>query len=202
MRRVGNKQKKEISLLILALSVFGICTYFVSTGRFSAFEYEAFDLVYKPTGSLALGMYLITQTASVAGFLAIVTCLLVAKKIKLSLKLLTCGLVTYSVIYVAKLLIARPRPHLILPDVTAYYDAVSDFGFPSGHAAIAVTVAMVLAPSTPKRYRWLIWLWVLLVGISRISLGVHAPLDIVGGICVGVVSVCALRLVSFGTKKH
>lgn len=67
------------------------------------------------------------------------------------------------------------------------------FSFPSGHATAAMALygflAYVLSSTYPK-YRVLIWsvsiFLILLIGISRVYLGVHFPSDIVGGYLVGL----------------
>ena len=67
-------------------------------------------------------------------------------------------------------------------------------GFVSTHAAISLGVAVVLAWDRPRLRPWLA-LWVLGVGWSRVRLGVHFPLDVVGGWALGwLVAMLALHL--------
>ena len=78
-----------------------------------------------------------------------------------------------------------PRPYWYSTDVIRYASETS-FGIPSGHAQIAVGVWGMLATSIRKWWGWLIAiLIILLIGISRLYLGVHFPLDVILGWLIG-----------------
>jgi undecaprenyl-diphosphatase len=82
---------------------------------------------------------------------------------------------------------ARPDPNLHL----AY---VANASFPSGHAmissAVYLSLALMLAETDPRRLGRVcllafMCLVVLLIGCSRVYLGVHWPSDVVAGWCLG-----------------
>jgi undecaprenyl-diphosphatase len=85
---------------------------------------------------------------------------------------------------------ARPRPDFVTPAARVFTTS-----FPSGHAALSaityLTVGVLLARSQPS-FRMGIYFMALaafltvLIGISRIYLGVHYPTDVLGGWCIGV----------------
>ena len=78
---------------------------------------------------------------------------------------------------------AEPKPLVAAPH---------DHTFPSGHAATSFAAATILAAARP---RWgpLWFLLALAVGFSRVYVGVHYPLDIVGGAVLGIATAIALR---------
>jgi undecaprenyl-diphosphatase len=60
-----------------------------------------------------------------------------------------------------------------------------DASFPSGHAATSFAAATVLSLARP-RWAPAFYLVALAIGFSRIYVGVHYPLDILGGAVLGV----------------
>lgn len=88
-----------------------------------------------------------------------------------------------------KALVDRARPTVDAPLATA-----PDASFPSGHAlGSTVTYGVLLfifLPAIPPRYRRAVALAVLtlviVVGLSRVALGVHFPSDVIGGWTLGV----------------
>ncbi|MDI9239422.1 phosphatase PAP2 family protein [Lysobacter sp. LF1] len=100
----------------------------------------------------------------------------------------------------AKLVFARERPSLwesIAPE--------TNYSFPSGHAMGSMTLACTLVfLAWHTRWRWLAIAvmvpFVLLVGLSRVYLGVHYPSDILAGWAVASAWVAAVFLSVYGVR--
>jgi undecaprenyl-diphosphatase len=80
---------------------------------------------------------------------------------------------------------SSPRPLVTAPH---------DHSFPSGHAATSFAAATILTAAVPRAAP----LWYLLaaaIGFSRVYVGVHYPLDVVGGAILGAaIAIALLRL--------
>jgi undecaprenyl-diphosphatase len=99
---------------------------------------------------------------------------------------ITAGLVSAAL----KLGFDRPRPDVF--EWRTPYAGLSSF--PSGHSTAAVvvygTLAFLIARLAPTRaLRWLVWgvaaAVIVLIGLSRVYLGVHYPSDVLGGFVAG-----------------
>ncbi len=86
---------------------------------------------------------------------------------------------------VLKLLFHAPRPYWINPEVKAFSGETS-FGLPSGHAQNAVALWGRLAVALRRKWAtWLAVILILLIGISRLYLGVHFLTDVLAGWLIG-----------------
>ncbi|PNS07961.1 PAP2 superfamily protein [Lysobacter silvestris] len=95
----------------------------------------------------------------------------------------------------------RARPSLwesLAPETT--------FSFPSGHAMGSMTLAAVLVLlAWNTRWRWMVAIaasaFVLVVGTSRLYLGVHYPSDILGGWAAALAWTLGVYAVLFGMRR-
>ena len=92
-----------------------------------------------------------------------------------------------------KQLIGRDRPYVDHPLPEPLMTTALDVSFPSGHAATSFAGATVLAFAWP---RWAPALYALavLIGASRVYVGVHYPADVLAGALLGLLVGTAVAL--------
>lgn len=82
--------------------------------------------------------------------------------------------------------VVRARPADYFEVVHVRQAGLNGYGFVSGHAAVAFAIATSLAPWVPRRVQVVALALAGLVGLCRIYVGAHLPLDVVGGGAIGV----------------
>lgn len=97
------------------------------------------------------------------------------------------GAAAWGAAKVLKAIVGRGRPGDHIESTVLRLGSADDgLGFPSGHAAVAATLAMALPPDTPWAVRLAAFGLATTVGIARVYVGAHYPLDVVGGWALGV----------------
>ena len=183
MKKIG---QQKILLAVLVSSFLFLSSY-VHYAKYTSWESNFFRSFYDMPLAWKNTMLIISMSASVWMVILVIACLYTRQKIKLARFMAGLALVTFGITELLKNLVARPRPYIALNNVASRDVMALGMGYPSGHTAIVTMIGLSLSFLLPKNFRWVVFFWIGLVGISRMYLGVHAPLDIVGGILLGTV---------------
>lgn len=116
---------------------------------------------------------------------AIAAALLLARRLEALVFAIAALLATGAAAWLAKAVTRDPRP---LEDPLG---PASGYGFPSAHASSWASLVMVAWCVVPSGRARAVVLWagiplVLAIAASRVHLGAHAPIDVVGGAGLGV----------------
>lgn len=97
-------------------------------------------------------------------------------------------------------LFQQPRPFDLDPSVQLF--SAEGYGLPSGHSQSAVVLWGTIAAWVRKTWFWVVAVALMvLIGFSRIYLGVHFPTDVLAGWTIGVVLLVIYLAVQPGVKK-
>lgn len=188
---INNKRKiiVVISLIILSLTVNMV---FFNT-------HNAIDKISFQRTSFLTNLFLFITKFGNAYTLILITLLTLFIKNKKSFKYISVNLVLSSTInFVLKLILQRPRPiDIDLIDALGY-------SYPSGHAMVSLSfygfIIYLLIKSNIKMYikislSFILILLIILIGISRVYLGVHYLTDIIAGYSVSIIYLAIYTMV-------
>jgi len=172
---------------LAGLGTFLLCAYIVRHGTVSGPERTVFEAInglpdtFEPVadGVQFLG------TLAIGPIVVIVA--LLFKRWRLAV---AAALVTFTKLAAERIVwkvIVRERPAVTEPDaIVRGGTATSGPSFVSGHVVLTSGLAWVATPYLPGRWKIVPWAIVATICLARVYLGAHNPLDVVGGVGLGL----------------
>lgn len=186
--------------LIVGVVVLVATVFSVAPGLMLGWELVVFRFINNLSDSQRLIWLAITGFGSVFCLFALTLLLIARRYYRLAVRLFGLGVFTLVASELIKIVVARPRPALLIDHVHVRQMMIGN-GYPSSHTALATIMAITLVRVLPTRSRWVASVWIGLVAISRIYLGVHAPADVIGGVAVGTVIISVSDLTTDKIKR-
>ncbi len=154
----------------------------LASAYFGGFDYDVTHFIrgLNNGGLLNTLFWWVTFTGSFTFMVLITIALYLAGARKEALVFAVIFIITNAVGFGLKYAIARPRPS----DLGVKPEA--EPSFPSAHTANAFAFATTLS-SYHRKFTVAMFAWALLVGFSRIYLGLHYFTDVIGGAILGIV---------------
>ncbi len=186
-----NQKKYELKFIktaIILMALFLIISILLFTNKIVPFD----NYIYESVANLISPnlTYIIKVITSLAGFWVLISItiilLIINQKIGYyTLINLSCVMIINQLL---KLVIMRPRPILTLRLINQ-----NGYSFPSGHAMAATAfygLLIYLLLKSNHKYKLplciLLSLLIIIIGLSRIYLGVHYASDIIGGMIISM----------------
>jgi undecaprenyl-diphosphatase len=112
------------------------------------------------------------------------------------------GFAAWAIAKGVKKAIARDRPSAVVEETKRRVGAADHgLGYPSGHAAVSITVACGIAAGSDPRVGAAGAGLAAVVGVTRIYSGAHLPLDVIGGWALGRLTVAAYRAIEVRSAR-
>lgn len=177
--------KKILIAIILYALLIAVTVIFL--GDVMALDQALFLIINSFSNTYVNSLFLfITFAGTSILWIAMIIIFWAEKKREISMYLLFVFLLDSLSHIFLKTFFMRPRPYEIFPAKLLGFDIDLGAGFPSGHTQRAFSGAVILG-SFYKKMRIPLLLLAVLVGISRIYIGVHYPLDVLAGAANGMI---------------
>jgi glycosyltransferase 2 family protein len=164
------------------------------------------DLVFRAVNGLPDSLYppawTIMQLGTLGAAPAAAGVAWLAADDELAGRLLVSGTTTWALSKLVKQIVRRPRPAALLPDTRGRGRDAAGLGYLSGHAGVAVALGAAALPRLSPVGRTLVLSAIPVVGLARIYVGAHLPLDVAGGAALGLAVEAAVRLAQSRLRHH
>jgi undecaprenyl-diphosphatase len=180
-------------VVAVSIAVLAISSVLVSDQRYLRGEVALFEAVNGWPRWIGAPLEVVNHLGTLGAAIVVVAVVAVATVPlgpRPTLAVALTALLAWRLDDVLKELIERPRPDVVLDDAIVRDTTATGFGYPSGHCTIAFALTAVLlalfAPRLPMWARWLLWVPAIGVALARMYLGVHWPMDTLGGAALGI----------------
>ena len=192
-RRV-ERRPSDLIWLVAGAVVLLLCALPVRADRVDAVEGDAFRLVNDLPSAPFPIVWVPMQLGNLLVVPAAILAALAFRRWRLAAGLALAGAGVYVLAKVVKRFVERGRPSDVLDEVVVRGAAPHGLGFVSGHIAVVTALALVAWPWLPRWGRWAAGAAVAAVFFTRMYVGAHLPLDMVGGAALGVAVGALVRL--------
>lgn len=143
-------------------------------------------------------MLAVTNLGSERAYIVFLLVAYLAVDAKIGQRLSVALLVSFYLNFQLKGVFDTPRPYVLEPAVARSDEAIltgPGAGFPSGHAQGGASFWVLAAVYARRGWFWALALAVVvLISLSRMYLGLHLPVDVLGGLLIGLSLVLAAYL--------
>lgn len=183
--------RKKYILTMALIILFIVVAYLVKSNRIEWFDSFVYNIVTLNKSTIMTNFYkFITRFSN--EFMILLICFasfIIFKSKKYGLLISLNAILIFLINYVLKSIFTRPRPF----DLMIIFE--NGYSFPSGHAMVSLgfygfIIYLInkfdLDKKTKVFFSGLLIILILLIGLSRIYLGVHYPSDVLAGYIISL----------------
>ncbi len=117
------------------------------------------------------------------------------------LKIFATAFLAWLISKLIKHFYISPRPFVLLEDVKTLFTHGLDDSFPSGHTTFSSALAVATYFYANHKIGAWFFIGAILIGLSRVIVGIHWPFDILGGLILGTLIAIILFIINSKFKQ-
>jgi membrane-associated phospholipid phosphatase len=189
-------QRRRIDVVLM---VAGMVVLFATTvlARRGVYRWEVvtFQAINDLPGGIRPFLWVLNQYGTAITIPVASAIALLFRKWLLALSLAISGVAVYLLAKVIKEFVARGRPAAFVGEVVERETfSPSSLGYPSGHAAVAWAITLILLVYVGRPWQIAAIVLAIVVPLVRMYVAAHLPLDLIGGAALGVTVASAVNL--------
>ena len=199
---LANRRRRPVDagLMVGGAAVLTASALVASRGVYG-WEVAVFQAVNDLPNALRPVFWLLNQFGTVVTIPVLTAAALIFRRWYLAASLAISGMAVYLLARVIEEYVTRGRPPaLVAGTVAREVFAPGSLGFPSGHAAVGWAIAIIGLAYLGRPWRIAAVVLATVVLVSRMYVGAHLPLDLIGGAALGV-TVASLVNLLFGVPE-
>lgn len=182
----SDRRPDPTSRAALGAAALAVTVAMLNRKRVGTREAQIFHLVNTLPDRAFPPVWAIMQLGTLAAAPAAATIALASGRHRVARRLLVSGAATWALSKIVKRAVRRPRPAALLPSTRIRGREATGLGYLSGHAGVALALALTAWPELSPSARIASIILVPAVGAARVYVGAHLPLDVAGGFALGV----------------
>jgi undecaprenyl-diphosphatase len=195
MARVVQGRSLDIVLMVVGAMVLVGSALLAERGVYG-WEVATFQAVNGLPGSLRQVLWVLNQYGTAITIPVATVVALAFRRWVLAAALAISGVTVYVLAKVIKGYVGRGRPSALIERVVEREEfSPESLGFPSGHAAVAWAITIIVLAFMGRPWRRVAIVLAIVVPVVRMYVAAHLPLDLIGGAALGVFVASAVSLV-------
>ena len=189
-----HRRRIDVVLMVAGMVVLLASTVLARRGVYR-WEVVTFQAINGLPGGIRPFLWVLNQYGTAITIPVTTAIALLFRRWLLALSLAISGVAVYLLARVIKEFVARGRPADFVEEVVERETfSPSSLGFPSGHAAVAWAITLILLVYVGRPWQIAAIVLAIIVPLVRMYVAAHLPLDLIGGAALGVTVASAVNV--------
>ncbi len=172
----------------VGLALFAASARACRTRTVSAREEQVARAFNRADDEIEVPIWTVMQMGSLGGALGVAAAFGLAGRRSTAAAMALSGTAMWGGAKLVKPLVGRGRPARHLDGIRIRGKEQTGLGFPSGHAAVSLTVAIVGSRAASPPVSGALYAAAATTAVARLYVGAHLPIDVLGGVGLGLMA--------------